>query len=587
MDVRHVRGGAATPRTPLVRASSTVSLVGCALALASLPLVACTTGNNTSRMRDGGPGGGTDVWVPIDPACNPAEDSDGDGIADHREGAPTVDTDGDGTPDYQDSDSDNDGILDATESGGGNPCAPRNSDTDGLPDFQDVDSDNDGLSDAEELAAGTDSTSIDSDGDGVTDLGEVRGTMTNPLDPTSTIPEGDFFVVLPYLGPHEARPLEFGTDISVADVYFLIDTTGSMGGPISNVQSSLTTIAAELSSRIRSVQMGVGEHKDFPFCDGSADPFGSGGNCFGDAGDDAYVHHTDITDSVSTVQAGLAALSASGGSDGPESQVPSLYHTASGLGGNYTFSDGTAWSIPARSCPAFPDETRRRIGYPCFRPGALPIVVLVSDVDWHNGPGGTNAYDGISPPAPTFDQSVSEMNRIGARFIGVAVGGGGRTEMEAMARATGSVDGSGVPLVYDSSGGEVSSTIIDGIGTLIGGTPQDVNTRTANVPGNPGDVDATGFIKMIVPNTGCNASTGACGPMAGVTYDHQDTTTFYEVIPGTRVTFDVDFYNDIVPPPPTAQIFRALIVVVGNGVAELDSRQVYIVVPPDGVDIPI
>jgi hypothetical protein len=53
------------------------------------------------------------------------------------------------------------------------------------------------------------------------------------------------------------------------------------------------------------------------------------------------------------------------------------------------------------------------------------------------------------------------------------------------------------------------------------------------------------------------------------------------------VTFDVDFHNDFVPPPPTAQIFRALIVVVGNGVAELDSRQVYIVVPPDGVDIPI
>jgi hypothetical protein len=72
-----------------------------------------------------------------------------------------------------------------------------------------------------------------------------------------------------------------------------------------------------------------------------------------------------------------------------------------------------------------------------------------------------------------------------------------------------------------------------------------------------------------------------------VTYERQDETTFYQVIPGTRVTFDVDFYNDFVPPPPTAQIYRAVIVVLGNGVAELDSREVYIVVPPDGVDIPI
>jgi hypothetical protein len=585
MDVRKQHDGALA-RSHVEHLTSRARLAACVLAIAAIPAAACTTGGGGGRMRDAGPGGGNDAWIPIDPACNPTVDSDGDGISDYSEGAPTRDTDGDGTPDFQDPDSDGDGILDTTEGGGGNPCAPRSSDPDGTPDFIDLDSDNDGLPDAEEVGVGTDPTNIDSDGDGVTDLGEVRGTMTDPTDPASSIPEGDFFVVLPYLGAHEARELEFGTNISVADVYFLIDTTGSMGGPIANVQSSLTTIASELSSRIRSVQMGVGEHKDFPFCE-SLDPFGGGGECYGDAGDQAYVHHTDITESVPEVQAGLAELSASGGADGPESQVESIYQTASGIGGSWTYSDGTSWSLPRRECPVFPDETRRRIGYPCFRSGALPIVVLVSDVDWHNGSTGANPYSGISPAAHTFSQAVSEMDRIGARFIGVAVGGGGRAEMEAMARATGSVDGSGMPLVYDSSGGEVSSSIIDGIGTLVGGTPQDVNTRTENVPGNPGDVDATGFIKMIVPQTGCNASTGACGPMPGVTYDHQDATTFYEVIPGTRVTFDVDFYNDFVPPPPTAQIFRALIVVVGNGVAELDSRQVYIVVPPDGVDIPI
>jgi hypothetical protein len=600
MDVRKQHDGALA-RSRVEQLTSRARLAACVLGLAAIPAAACTTGGGGGRMRDSGPGGGPDVWVPIDPNCDPSADADGDGIADWAEGRPTNrDTDGDGTPDYLDADSDGDGIPDSTEAGGGNPCAPRNSDSDGTPDYLDLDADNDGLSDAEELAAGTDPTNIDSDGDGVTDLGEVRGTGTNPLDPGSTIPEGDFFVVLPYLGAHEMRPLEFGTDISVADVYFLIDTTGSMGGPITNVQSSLTTIASELSSRIRSVQMGVGEHKDFPFCAGGGDPFGGGGgDCYGDGGDQAYVHHTDITDNVSAVQSGLAMLSPSGGSDGPESQVEAMFQTTSGAGGTWGFGDAS-WSLPERRCPEYPDEPRDRIGYPCFRPGALPIVVLVSDVVWHNGPGsvplcsdgtfatdGRCAYAGITPSPHSFNQAATDMNRIGARFIGVAVNGGGREEMEEMARRTGSVDGGGMPLVYDASGGTVSSAIIDGIGTLIGGTPQDVNTRTEDVPGNPGGVDATRFIKMIVPQTGCNASTGACGPMPGITYESQDTTTFYEVIPGTRVTFDVDFYNDFVPPPPTAQIYRALIIVVGNGVAELDSRQVYIVVPPDGVDIPI
>jgi hypothetical protein len=35
-------------------------------------------------------------------------------------------------------------------------------------------------------------------------------------------------------------------------------------------------------------------------------------------------------------------------------------------------------------------------------------------------------------------------------------------------------------------------------------------------------------------------------------------------------------------PAAVAEIFEARIVVVGNGVADLDSRNVYIVVPPDG-----
>jgi hypothetical protein len=412
----------------------------------------------------------------------------------------------------------------------------------------------------------------------VSDLGEARGTMTDPRDPTSTIPPEDFFVVLPYFGDHVLRRLAFGTNISIADVYFLIDTTGSMGGPISNVQSSLTTIAAQLQMRIRDLQMGVGFHRDFPFP--GCDPFDftclTASENYGNLGDDAYENVQDITADLSAVQTGLNSLVAGGGADGPESQVEALYQVATGMGGSWTFPGSAGWSLPARTCPSVPDEPGRRRGYPCFRPGALPIVVLVTDVTWHNGPGGVNTYTRISPPPHTFDDAARELNAIGARFIGVAVNGGGRSEAEDMARQTGTVDGSGTPLVYDATGGTVSDQIVTGIETLTGGVAQDVTTRTENVPMNPDDFDARLFIKAITPLEGTYMG------VVGTGYDSKDDVAFYGVIPGTTVEFEVDFFNDVREPAATAEIFRALIIVVGNGVADLDSRNVYIIVPPEG-----
>jgi hypothetical protein len=177
---------------------------------------------------------------------------------------------------------------------------------------------------------------------------------------------------------------------------------------------------------------------------------------------------------------------------------------------------------------------------------------------------------------------VTALNDIGARYVGVWVEvpghgcNGGRADAEAMARMTGAVDGAGTPLVFTASGGTVSDAVVDGIATLTSSTPQDVNTRTENVPGNPDDFDATLFIKSITPEEGYRDG------IAGTGYTSKDETTFYQVIPGTLVDFAIDFHNDVRPPAETAQIFQARIIVVGNGVADLDARNVYIVVPPEG-----
>lgn len=509
-------------------------------------------GRDAGRFSDGGG---------VVSGCDPSVDSDSDGIADAVEG--NDDADGDGVPNNLDPDSDGDGIPDAMEAGP-NPCVIFDSDGDGTPNFRDLDSDNDGLSDQEEVSRyGTDPLQIDTDRDGVTDLGEARGTMTNPLDPESRLPDGDFFVVLPYDGVREERTLRFGTDISVADIYFLIDTTGSMGSPISNVQSSLTTLSSQIDARIPSAYLGVGEFRDFPV------------GSYGNSGDVPYRHGQDVTDNLSLVQDALNRLSAGGGNDGPESHVEAMFQTATGLGGNWIYG-GSNVAVPLKTCPAIPDEPAPRRGYPCFRAGALPIVVMVTDVSMHNGPMLEDTYTGFTPAPATFAQGVGALASIGARFIGVAVNGGGRAHLEAAARMTGTVDASGNPLVYDAAGGTVSDSVIDGIGAITGGVAQNVGTRTENVAGNPGEFDATRFIKAIVPREGYREGVPGAG------YDSKDERTFYTVIPGTQVEFDVDFYNDVRPPSDTAEIFRARIVVVGNSVADLDSREVYIIVPPTG-----
>jgi len=544
-------------------------------------LVGCTAGGG--NRGDAGVGSRLAAGNPLE-GCDPGADADGDGVADQAEG--TFDADGDGTPNHQDTDSDNDGILDAEEHQGNIPCSLPDADGDGVPNWLDGDSDNDGLPDVDERGTySTDPYGIDTDGDGVTDLGEALGTMTDPNDPSSTIAPEDFFVVLPYMGDPVEQALRFDTNLQLADVYFLIDTTGSMGGPIDNVTSSLTRIASEIGTRIPNVQLGVGQYRDFPMGGGSSGgpfPIPTGG--YGSPGDMPYENIQNITADVSAVQAGLGTLSAAGGADGPESSVEALYQTATGEGGSW--SDGTnSFDLPRQRCTAVPDEVGRRRGYPCFRPDSLPIVVLVTDAPFHNGPGmpTPDPYMGITPPPHFFDQAVTALTNIGARMIGVAVGSGPQAHQEEVARMTGTVDTDGSPLVYLASGGTVSDAIIEGIETLAGRTPQDVDTTTENVDGNPDGFDATQFIDRIVPLEGYNG--GVSGPNPGVTYDSKDETTFYQVVPGTQVEFTVHFYNDVRPPAETAQIFRARIIVRGNGVARLDDRNVYIIVPPDGVII--
>jgi hypothetical protein len=554
----------------------------------------CAPGSlaHEQEMGPGGPPG-------IVPGCTP-EDADADGIGDYIEGS--ADFDGDGTPNVGDQDSDGDGKTD-TEEWGSNPCLLVDTDGDASPDFLDVDSDNDGLGDADETALGTNPRETDSDGDGVTDLAE-SAAMTDPLDPASTIPAEDYFVVLPYLGDHVPRDLRFGTNIEIADVFFAMDTTGSMYTELANIQNGLeTVIIPGVEMLIEDVYFGAGGFDDFPVGSHGAGtdlpyyhlldvrPYEedvgswSGGGAFGDVGQLAVSGANGTPDIVDAVR----AYPRHSGANGCESGVEALYQIATGA--------GVSWPggmTPAKTCTGAPDDPAPPVGYPCFRGGALPIVVYISDAPFHNPvPAGwpTDTLEGAScnytdvPSAHTYQQSLDALLSIGARVVSLSsddniAGYPAADHMCNLARDTGSVRGDGSPLCFriGSSGDNITTDIVNAIAELVGGTPQDVTTRTENVtmPPNPDNFDARMFIKSIVPLEGYRDG------IAGTGYSSRDMTTFYDVIPGTIVSFTIDFYNDVRPPAPVAQVFRATIFVVGNGVADLDSRNVYIIVPPDG-----
>ena len=157
------------------------------------PLIRADDGNIDGDLDGDSLDNKTELLIGTNPL---RPDSDGDGMLDPTEVVdPTqpLDTDGDGLIDALDTDSENDGVPDAYESGlsPGNktlPQKPVDSDRDGLPDFRDADSDNDSLPDGDEVFKWhTDARLADTDFGGLSDPVEVLETHTNPLDPRDDV----------------------------------------------------------------------------------------------------------------------------------------------------------------------------------------------------------------------------------------------------------------------------------------------------------------------------------------------------------------------------------------------------------------
>jgi hypothetical protein len=100
------------------------------------------------------------------------------------------------------------------------------------------------------------------------------------------------------------------------DIYFLADSTGSMGEVIANVQTDAAGVLAAVDAMANDPRYGAGDYKDFQST--QADPYAFHNGASIPASDD---------DGASALAA-IAAWSAGGGYDGPEGQLYALHRLA-------------------------------------------------------------------------------------------------------------------------------------------------------------------------------------------------------------------------------------------------------------------
>lgn len=441
-----------------------------------------------------------------------------------------------------------------------------------------------------------------------------------------TGPQQDFFFVLPYqdpMGP-ASKPLDFATNIPALDVFFLMDTTGSMTGEIDNLQTALiNTVIPDIQSAVANTQFGVGALEDFPYNNYGAAPctYGDGTN------DQPFKLRQTVTSNTTAVQNALNGLTIGTapnkktigcGSDIPEAGLEAIYQAATGEG----LTGPGPSSVP-------PNHTG--IGGVAFRQGTMPVIVDISDAVTH-GPGEANnctssvAYASTVTTAHTRAQTKTALSNICARVVGISADSGYGTSclaseyMRDLATSTGArvppaawdvgtrptgcaatqcctgANGAGVapdaqglcPVVFDvaSDGTGVSTNIVTGIQMLTRFATFDVPTDKQGVATDINGVTIAGghttdeFIKAVTP-------TGFVKPppppvLPDPTFD---ATQFYGVTPGTKVSFAVNAFNDFVMQTQQAQIFRATIRVLAGGCTPLDQRDVLILVPPTPITI--
>jgi hypothetical protein len=428
-------------------------------------------------------------------------------------------------------------------------------------------------------------TEVQAAADGQTAAGNLTLVALN-----KTGPNQDFYFVVPYQQP-PTPPLEeltFSTKLQSIDVAMLLDTTGSMGASISNVQTNLTKaggILDGLQAAIPNVGIAIVDHRDFPY----------GG--YGGPGDFPVKVWQTITTSAAAAQAAVANYSVGDGADDPEAQIPAM---------DYLLT-GNALTWPTGSVAAHTPAPGTQGGVD-FRPGSFRVVVQITDAPWHNYDG--TPADPLATPysfsTPDYNQLATDFTTFTAKYVGIVDDHSQDThphvESQTLSDATqsnvpvaaypggacnpqaGSAANGNCRLNFDINNGVgLDTSVVQAIQAISVGAYFNITAIPANDPTNANGVDATKFIAAIQA-IGAGDPANNCPPLPttksqpGLMYDD----VFVGVTTGTAVCFNIiAATNTTVPATTAAQFYNAFINVVGlPGNTTLDQRKVLFLVPP-------
>jgi hypothetical protein len=203
----------------------------------------------------------------------------------------------------------------------------------------------------------------------------------------------------------------------IVDICLLEDETGSFWDDIQHLQTPPTAsdIYDNIVATSPDAQFAVAGFRDYP-----VDPYG-------DPGDWVYRLLSGMSGAKANWLAGIAALTAGGGNDGPEAQYDAIV-AAAGPG-----SDDCGWRDPT------------------VVKGVQRVIVVTTDAPFHT-PDGTHLNDSAS--------TITALNAANIVVIGLKAPGAGG-ELDTLAAATG---GSVQPL--SSDGANIAQAILDALAEL-------------------------------------------------------------------------------------------------------------------------
>jgi hypothetical protein len=254
--------------------------------------------------------------------------------------------------------------------------------------------------------------------------GQALGSLT-VVALRKTGAQRDFFFVVPYKENPTPKSdvLKFSTNIKQADVAFSMDTTGSMGSSINNLKSALqTTLLSQLQAAIPNVGLAITDFRDFG---------------------DSWVAQVrqPITTNLTLAQNAVGAMNAGGGGDTPEASIASMQYILDGKANN--------------GIPAHANTVPGTFGAVDFRGGSVPVVVNITDADWHD-PSGVASMSSLKAAFAAAK----------AKFVGITETGLGGQENQAndLSDATGSnvppTEGCPAAPAKDSDGDGIKDTFI-------------------------------------------------------------------------------------------------------------------------------